>query len=637
MIIDLKKFLIFGVQEEIDRFFDAAQEAGFLEFISKEDVRKIEQPQNIKDILFAIKILKNQPVIKSTLEEVDVDPIIASILHFNTSLESLKEKSRLLRQEIVRVKVFGDFSKEDIDFIEKESGLQIQFFCRKTKKQEIIPQELIYIATEYDLDYFISIKDKKMTFPQFIEIKIEKPLGLLQEELKVTLRQIHQFEEKLKKFAAFLPLIEQTLSQELNKHQMELAKKSITFPTNQPLFVAMAYVPENRVKYLKNLIDKLNISFEEISIDKDEKVPTCMQNKGYSRIGQDLVCVYDIPSRTDKDPSFWVFGAFSIFFAMIVADAGYGLFYLAIALYMKYHFKNRVTRFLKRMIRLTFVLSITCIIWGVLTASFFGMEIGPDSPFKKASVIHYLATKKAEYHIQQKDDVYEKWLAEYPSVKNTTDGHEFFLKASKIKDGKEKFEALDEFYDNILMEVSLLFGVIHLTIAFIRYLRRNLSGVGWILFMIGGYLYFPSLLNATSMVNFLGIIDKQTAYFFGEYLIYIGMSSAIVLAIIQRGLSGISEVMNLVQVFADVLSYLRLYALGLAGMMMASTFNMLGLSIGIIPGIFVIILGHLVNIQMGMISAVIHSIRLNFLEWYHYCFEGDGKLFNPLRKLHKEE
>ena len=152
--------------------------------------------------------------------------------------------------------------------------------------------------------------------------------------------------------------------------------------------------------------------------------------------------------------------------------------------------------------------------------------------------------------------------------------------------------------------------------------------------MIGGYLYFPSQLNATSFVQYLGLLPKDIAYFWGEYIVYSGIFLACFLSFLQRGFSaGLAELMNLIQVFADVLSYLRLYALALAGMIMASTFNDIGLSFGLKTGFIVIIIGHVVNISLGIMGGIIHGLRLNFLEWYHYSFEGGGRDFRPLKFL----
>ncbi|HEY5259969.1 MAG TPA: V-type ATP synthase subunit I, partial [Rhabdochlamydiaceae bacterium] len=104
-------------------------------------------------------------------------------------------------------------------------------------------------------------------------------------------------------------------------------------------------------------------------------------------------------------------------------------------------------------------------------------------------------------------------------------------------------------------------------------------------------------------------------------------------ALIQKKWAGFLEIMNLIQIFADVLSYLRLYALALAGAMMASTFNGIGEIMGLFIGIVAMFIGHVVNISMSLMSGVIHGLRLNFLEWYHYCFIGGGRLFKPLKRL----
>ncbi len=91
--------------------------------------------------------------------------------------------------------------------------------------------------------------------------------------------------------------------------------------------------------------------------------------------------------------------------------------------------------------------------------------------------------------------------------------------------------------------------------------------------------------------------------------------------------------MTVIEVFADVLSYLRLYALALAGSIMANTFNSFGLNMPIAIGIVVIIVGHSLNIVLSVMGGVIHGLRLNFLEWYHYSFEGEGKKHKPLALL----
>ena len=152
--------------------------------------------------------------------------------------------------------------------------------------------------------------------------------------------------------------------------------------------------------------------------------------------------------------------------------------------------------------------------------------------------------------------------------------------------------------------------------------------------MAGGYLYFPKLLNdATTLLNFTGLISKPVAYAWGIQIFFGGLIFVFIAAFIQRRWAAFHELTNAIQVFADVLSYLRIYALALAGIIMAETFNEMGLNFGFFAGSLIILLGQFNTLLLSLMSAMIHGLRLNFLEWYHYSFEGDGKSFNPLKLI----
>ncbi len=112
-----------------------------------------------------------------------------------------------------------------------------------------------------------------------------------------------------------------------------------------------------------------------------------------------------------------------------------GLVFLVIALVLRWKLPKDAPGPLKRFTKLFTILAISCIIWGSATAAFFGIEIGPDNPFRKMSFIHYLAAKKAEYHLEQKDDVYRAYVKDYPAVRNAKDGHDFLVKTAYLKEG----------------------------------------------------------------------------------------------------------------------------------------------------------------------------------------------------------
>lgn len=637
MIVDLQKYLIYGSKEEVDRFFSLSQRAGFIEFIGIWQKKSLELPAHLKGLLQSIKILRHWESSEAGLKiSIPDEPsqLAEKVVETNRYLESLLEEKRILQAEIARIAPFGHFSREDLDFIESQGKRTVQFFCMKSSQdsQSDIPSDLIYLGTEYDLSYYVGIHKERIQIPKMIEIFIEKPVGYLKERLVDVRAKISTSEAFLKSASKHLSFLQEGLTQGLNEYDLHSVKHDASYPMSESLFAIEAWVPKTRIKSLQALVSTLSVVCEPIAIEAHDRVPTCMENKSPSKVGQDLVEVYDIPDPTDKDPSPWVLGFFSLFFAMIIADAGYGLLFLLLGLFVKWKFPN-LHGGGRRFLRLIFILGASTVLWGTLTASFFGLEIGADSSFRKMSLLHYLAKRKAEYVMHTKNDVYQEYVQNYPSVAEAKDGHEFLLLATTERDGQTHYVALTNFYDNMLMEFALMIGIFHLSIAFLRYLRRNWSGLGWIFFMVGGYLYFPvASLDAISIVHFMGWISMPVAYIAGAQLMYGGIGLAVMAALIRKGvLAGIMELLNVIQVFSDVLSYLRLYALGLAGMIVAQTFNGLGGQFSVVLGTFIVLIGHAVNINLSVMSGVIHGLRLNFLEWYHYCFEGGGRLFKPLR------
>ena len=635
MIIDLHKYLIFGHKEEVDRFFYLAQRAGFLEFIGTAHKKALGLPEPAKTLLRAIKIAKRHPIHPHEAPPGPLDPPILAekIVSLNRDHEKYQEEERLLTIEIARVAAFGDFSRGEVDQLERESKRIFQFFCMKSSlaREMSLPSEVVYVGTEYDLDYFIAINKERKAYPKMVEILIDRPVGELRTRLFHIKEEMAKIESDLRMFANTRPILQQGLVECLNAHHLELAKHDAALVLNNTVFAIEAWVPETRIKALYGLLGNLNVDCVEIAIESRDRIPTCMENKGVGKVGEDLVLVYDTPSHEDKDPSLWVLFFFALFFSMIISDAGYGAIFLAIGIFLKWKFPH-LEGAKKRFLKLVFILSTSCILWGVATSSYFGIEIGPENFLRKTSAVYYLALQKAEYHLEVKDDVYQNLIAQFPAAASAQNGREFLLKASHVDNGKEVFDALDDFYDNILMDFAFLVGIIHTCLSFLRYLLRNWAGFGWVVFTIGGYLFFPSIVNATTLINFMGWIPKPLAHSIGFQMVIGGLALAFFAALIKKKWGAFHELLNSVQVFSDVLSYLRLYALSLGGMVMAHTFNdHLGIDVGIVATIFIVLFGHLNNLTLCIMGGVIHGLRLNFLEWYHYSFEGGGRFFNPLR------
>lgn len=641
MRVDLKKFLFVGSEEERRSFFEEAQKLGIIHFINPNPSSIKEFPQEIHDIVAAIKILRGLPPMEQddTREYALTDGLVNKILHLNQELIRLEEAERVAILEIARVEAFGDFSHEDIAFIEKEGHRVIQFFVAKsgTSEREDLPEELIFLESEHGLDYFMAINKEPVQYEGFSEMRIDQTVSELKQHLAAIKKEAQDIDHRLKGYQKYNAFLHHALAFKLNTYHLYAAESYSSKPLEGYLFAITGWVPVDKVNQLMSLADETSVHVEEVAIEPGETIPTYLENKGYERIGEDLVGIYDTPSHTDKDPSFWILICFATFFAMIVGDAGYGLIFLLVALYIRYKYTD-----LKglgfRVWKLVLILSFACIAWGALTASYFGIQLDVKNPVRKVSLINWLVEKKAEYHFTHRDDVYNEFVKEFPKLREAKTSQEFLHNATVVKEGKVEVEypMYFKFYDNVLFEIALMVGVVHIIISLLRYLDRNWSAIGWVIFMIGAYLYAPHYLNATSIVHFAFGIPKNVANN-GLYLMIGGISLAFILGLIQHRLKGLLEPMTVIQIFADTMSYLRIYALSLAGAMVSATINEFAGATIFVLGAVLFIIGHITNIALSIMGGVIHGLRLNFLEWYHYSFEGGGKKFNPLRFLDKDK
>lgn len=635
MRIDVKKFLFGGPISEKEAFFKHAQELGVIHFINTDGNILKEVPQDVATMSAAIKVLFGLPPVEQeeTEDYALSDGIASKIVQLRQDLEKKAEEIRMLRLEIERVRIFGKFSKEDIAFIEKQGNRKFQFFYAKQgfSQNPELPNELIFIGSEHNLDYFIAINKETASYEHMVEMQIDEPLQVLVHREQALIKEVTSTEKHLRTYSKYNTFLHHSLINKLNDYHLQAATCSAISEMNGELYFATGYVPLNKIQEMKDLTKDMNVYVEETSIDPYDVIPTYLQNSGVHRIGEDLVHIYDTPSNRDKDPSIWVLVTFAVFFSMIIGDAGYGLVFLAAALFIRY--KTGALKGLnQRMWKLFLILSCACIFWGTMSHSFFGIEMSVNNKFHKISLLNWLAEKKAEYYLNHKDQTFDNWVKAYPKVKEAKTGEQVLQDGVKLVNGKEKHEIANQLNDGIMLEIALIVGIIHITISFLRYLDRNKSGIGWILFMIGCYLYFPSYLKTISMTNYIFGIGVQEAAKGGLILICTGLGLAFLFAIIRDKIFGLLEVMNVIQVFGDILSYLRLYALGLAGAIVMATINEFAWSMNFILGSLLFVVGHLTNMALGIMGGVIHGLRLNFIEWYHYSFEGGGKRFNPLRK-----
>ncbi|MCH9632427.1 MAG: hypothetical protein S4CHLAM6_07630 [Chlamydiae bacterium] len=634
MRIDLKKYLFFGSEQQKDDFFVQAQALGVIQFVDHSGHKFDIIPEPVRMMNKALKVIRKMPPRRqSTFENVEEAIHIASEINSrDEKIDELEEELRHVDQELSRVAIFGSFSRNDIDFIQKKGARSIQFFVAKNEKKVPDAPELVYIGKDHDLHYYVSISKDKKSYDSMVEMVVEKSYDELIHRRKKINTEIHQHEHRIKELVAFKTLIKQAVISEFNSHYLKVNANFVEHHWKETFFSVEGWVTVKSIEAVEKLLESFSIYMTEIKEDEGEAMPTHLENTGTGRIGEDLVYVYDTPANSDKDPSSWVLWAFAFFFAFIVGDGGYGFVFLLFFFLMRWKVKEP-SPLLRRFNSLIGILAVSCIIWGVAVSSFFGLDIDLKNPVKRYSPLTKLVEVKLRYHMSQKDDTYQEYINQMPHLKNFKMPYEFLTQAKVNKENKTVYVVYDDFVNNIMLELALFIGVIHLMTSMLRNLKRAWSGAGWILFLIGAYLFFPEILKASSIIHYGFGISPIFAGMIGPYILYFGIISAITLAIIQHKLSGAQEVMRLIEVFADVLSYLRLYALALAGSIVANTFNGFGMKMNIFFGVIVIIAGHTLNLSLSIMGGVIHGLRLNFIEWYHYSFDGGGKRHRPLALL----
>lgn len=658
MRVDVKKVLIAGSAAQKEPLIQACQEAGIVEFTSAKKITTSSDPkwtslvQALKGIHKRIELRGLSPRFdkknfEHATEAIEFIDSTCALLEKEEKLNTaFAEMSKQLRHQ----GVFGEFSLERLRSVFSQSHLEPHFvFCSSRELSEIeenLEQEQLLLpinevdGTLYALFLTPKIEELNASKKRAQALKLDhfdltQDSGSLRKQLANISKEIEEIDSTLDdccgKLHALKAYAEKRYNERLRSESTEHCSDLLedAFPGS---FAICAYLSEKELPALQKIADQQQVFLEEISPDSSETLPTHLENEGLARVGQDLVEVYDTPSNQDKDPSLWVLCAFSLFFAMIIGDGGYGAVFLIAALWVRYKMRAALKNagMGLRVWKLAALLSVTTFAWGAFTHSFFGITLDYDHPLRTVSFVHHLSLKKLSFHISQGDATAKELMDLMPSGESIENMSALMVAQKAMASGRD---ILSEMADSILKELSIIVGFVHLSLSMLREVRRNWANIAWIFFMLGGYFYASSMLKATVSAHYLLGLTPEFCSTLGLAMVVTSLVSSVVVAVIQHGWMGILEIMQVIQVFSDLLSYLRLYALALAGAMLSVTFNSFALALPYGLGIFATILGHVINIGLGIMGGVIHGLRLNFLEWYHYSFEGGGRALRPLKKV----
>ena len=521
--------------------------------------------------------------------------------------EALEKKAALTQAigaantELDRISAWGDFSPEEVKEL-KDAGFDFHFYRLGSKEyQEAVNDEnirLLRLASVDKMDTVAVLGTLPPNIPATEFMLPEKSISELKEQIETSKKEIEACDEKLRAASVY----DESFNDQMLKvrNDMNYSAASATAQGDEDFVWLSGYIPEADLQPFKEMAEEKGCAWavEDVA-DDDEKIPTKVH---YNKVSGLIKPVFDIlgilPGYREQDVSLWFFLFFTLFFAMIIGDGGYGALILlgTIALTVKQKKVTNVTFLL-------YVLSIATIIWGAVTGTWFGMESVMNIPFFKGMVIPSIAT--------------------YPEY--------FGLTASVSQ--------------NAIMKFSFSIGAIQMALGSILSVKKKIpekdlswvADIGWTIAIIAMYMLSLNLvihedINLKPVFALIGVA-------FALVVLFGGMSPDKSFGDgLKSGLGGaFTQFLNTISCFGNVMSYIRLFAVGMAGVAISQSFN--GIAAGMhgpmmIVGVVVVLIGHALNIVMCFLSVVVHGVRLNVLEFSGQVgLEWTGIPYEPFKKM----
>jgi V/A-type H+-transporting ATPase subunit I len=589
MIVPMKKITVLVQEKDASRTVDTLRGLGLVH------IEHTQTPQgqalgalrdDIALIDTAVSILSEEKFVKdrgSVAQEAPQDWkfICKHIIDLRKRLDQLEEYSRLLKQRIVEWEDWGDFDPDAIQRL-GEKNIFIQLFRIPVKELHTLPAGVIAktVFTVAGIAHCALIARQKIELP-FKEITLPK-LGLekMRSRLNEDSRMMEIIQQDISKYKAYRRSLEHTrknLEKELEFNQAlcGMGKEGL-------IRYLSGFVPVNALGMLKQAAQHECWGLMIRQPGEEDNVPVLLKNPRWVRLIKPVLNLLGIlPGYQELDVSLLFLVFFSVFFGILIGDAGYGLSYLLLTLWFQ---KKRGASFKKNNLFLLFYLLSSCaIIWGVLTGTFFG----------------------------------QTWLL------------------------KRGIKALVPALNNpVTMQTFCFFlGALHLSMAHSwRALLKfpslaALADIGWVGVLWAAFFLARTLILAQPLPNFVAVL----AWCAIALVVFFNSPHKNIFKAIGRGLSSVSFGLNFMSTFTDVVSYVRLFAVGLAGVAIAETTNAMTASLGsgpvaLIAGIMIALIGHMLNIVLGPISVLVHGVRLNVLEFSgHASISWSGVAYKPLK------
>jgi V/A-type H+/Na+-transporting ATPase subunit I len=506
-----------------------------------------------------------------------------------------KESEEMLSQmkaELSRYEVYGELNPSQITAL-SEKGIYIRLFETEKNKKPVTEDDsaLIYHYGKniYGDCYVIINRGESPS-----EVTNANELRLPSCSISKMKSNIFQSEKALSKIQSRLEeiaTVKDSLKNQLLSVSDNYTLKEVDAGMLETSGIAMiqGFCPVPRISELKSKAPKLGWGLKIEDPTEDDAVPTLI---AYNKLSRPMKFLYDIigisPGYNEMDVSMVFLAFFSIFFAMIVGDTAYGIIFLILTLVAQ----AKMPKAPKAAFHFLILMSCTTIIWGFLNNSFLG--------FSPAAL-----------------DLAQK---------------------SFLPEGVRKVALWVRDASNV-QYLCFILGVIHLTIAhiwnFILRLKQKsttaLAQLGWLFSTWFMFFLASNMVLKKEMPEF-----AMPLFITGLVLIVLFMVQP--KNIKKEWISFPMLIFDVINNFVDIISYIRLFAVGMAGVAIAQAFNMMlsplfGSAVGIAISVIALFFVHCLNIALGIMGVAVHALRLNTLEFSnHLGLQWSGSEFTPFVK-----
>lgn len=626
MIIPMKKVTLLCLAQERVSTLDQLRRLGLMQLEQEKLPETVDVASLTKESADAEKAI-NMIQMAVTKEKLSLHSynanggkVIARTLELgDLRAETVKEIDRLQKEEEI-LAPWGDFSFQTIDDLKKKnifvtlcaSSLATYEDCKAGRNGKSFPDGTTVneISRDRMSVYYVLISASPLQdVPDTVKLpartltEVRTALNEQKRKLASIDKEIITFKSSLPQMLAHLRKIESAL---------EFAKARDGMESLGELAWLTGFVPEPDLDRLRKAALEQGWALLITDPTEDDNVPTYIRKPSFLNIMDPLFDFIGVqPGYRENDVNAFFCLFFPIFFGMIVGDAGYAVVFLTAALICKRIFRNNHQATLP--LNLFIMLSCAAFIWGWLNGSWFGIPL----------------------------EVLPKWMRGWSFLAdpaNSSLARKVAESVNLIKPGMPeavKMEVYNGLSDKFVQYLCFLLAALHLGSARIFKFFDEISHswlaighLGWACLIIANYFL------AVDLIVFPGTFPATLGY-----SLY-GVGFLLIVTTI-RGTACLNLPFALTGSFVDVLSYIRLFAVGLSGAYIADNFNKMGLMLlDIFPGYWVVIgailmglvilAGHLLNIALGFLSVMVHGIRLNTLEFSnHVEMQWAGIKFRP--------